>query len=76
MKPERVAITTEESLTLIEAVKKIGNAVTDLRLSTGVNLEGTIVLLQDHTKLPKKTIKKVLTGLSELYDRYSEQVKN
>jgi hypothetical protein len=67
--PEK--LTPEECDTLAEAVKKIGDAVTNLNLNTGLNREGIIVLMQDHTKLPKKTIKKVLDGLIELHSRYS-----
>jgi hypothetical protein len=64
-----------EYVSLAEAVRSIGDAVEKLRFGAGLNLDAIIVLLQDHTKLPKKTIKKVLDGLNHLHDRYCEAAK-
>jgi len=45
-------------------------AVEALSESEGVNRDAVVVLLQAHTKMPKRDIEAVLDGLSTLRERF------
>lgn len=55
---------------LASAIRKISEGFDKLK-KTGLNRKAIIVLLQDHTKVPKKQITKVLDGLGDLSKKYA-----
>ena len=60
----------EESV-LATAITKISESVQALQKS-GLNQDAIIVLLHDRTKLPKKTLLTVLSGLASLKRAYTK----
>jgi hypothetical protein len=70
MSPKPVTQTNPQSLA--QAVGKISQAMHELR-SSGLNEHAIIVLMADSTKLSKRTITKVLTGLNDLGKFYLEK---
>jgi len=59
----------ESTEILASAIVSIGKAA-DKLLSSGLNTEAVIVLLQDYTKLPKRDIKLILNSLKRLESWY------
>lgn len=59
-----------------ESVVRLHNDVKEMQsvlnglISSGLQYETIIILLQHSTKLPKKTIQQVLTGLQDIPRRY------
>lgn len=54
-----------------EALSALVQAVEGLKSETGLNERAVIVLLHDHTKIPKKTIRAVLNGSIEALEKYT-----
>lgn len=63
----------EEYKTLGQAIANISDAVETLRFRAGVNYEAIVILLSDKTKLPKRTVRKVLDNLNELATTYCQE---
>lgn len=61
--------TLAEKESLANAIAKISEGVTALQKS-GLNTHAIIVLLHDHTKVPRGSINAVLHGLADLKGRY------
>lgn len=62
-----------ESIVLMrEDLYKIQDTITRLT-NSGLRHDTIVILLHDHTKLPKGTIKKVLAGLEEIPLKYFKE---
>ena len=55
--------------TLAEAIAKLGDGV-DKALRSGINQKAIVTLLQAETKLPRKTIERVLESMKDLHRIY------
>lgn len=62
----------EEHPNLGEAIGKISNALYELQCHQGINKKAVIALLRDSTKLPRRTIVKVIDGLNDLAKQYCQ----
>lgn len=54
-----------------EALQALVLAVEALKDETGLNERAVIVLLHDHTRIPKKTIRAVLNGSIEALEKFT-----
>lgn len=57
--------------TVFDALSVLAKAVEELKSATGLNQRAVILLLHDHTRIPKKTIKAVLDGSLEALEKYT-----
>lgn len=62
---------TSKPKTVFDALSVLAKAVEELKSATGLNQRAVILLLHDHTRIPKKTIKRVLEGSLEALAKFT-----